>query len=266
MWIFLLLIVSCRATVMTYKPHIFDTYDIELFNNNPYFNRSFVNESSIMFKALSDTPVDVYNLDLVRINRIHEIDVECYSHESCEKTLSEKEIKYLSLYVSMLEACGITSIPETYSLGVLRDNTKENVVGQFTKSFRADGTLAYMTFWIRLEQENKMIYDEYDTLGLTVAMLELAVHERSHYDVTLIDLYAGHCDFYQTQYNTLVRESVKDISMYVRLTNHIMGTDNSLTVIFIIIGVVAVLTTSILIAVYCTEDKKEDKKYYKEMI
>lgn len=269
MWIFLLLpllFMSGKATIMTYKPHIYDTYDVELFNNNPYFNRSYINESSILFKSLTDTPIDVYNLDLIRIHRIHEVDVECFDHDSCDQTISEKEVKYLSLYVSMLEACGITSIPERYALGILRDHTKEHVVGQFTKSFHADGSLAHMTFWIRLKQDNKMIYDEYDTLGLTVAMLELAVHERAHYDVTLINIFAGHCDMYQTQYNQLIRTSVKDMSLYVRLTHHIMGTDNTLTIIFVTIGIVAVITTAILIAVFTKENKKDDKIYYKEMI
>ncbi len=246
---------------MTYTPHIYDTYDIELFNNNPYFNRTFVNESSLLYRALSDTPVDVYNLDLMRINQIHEIDIECYDGSSCDKSISEKEVKYLSLYVSMLEACGITSIPESYSLGILRDKSKEHVVGQFTKSFRSDGSLAHMAFWIRLQQQGEMIYDKYDSTGLTVAMLELAVHERSHYDVTKINLYAGHCDMYQTQYNTLIRHSIEDISLYMRLTDHIMGTNNTLPIIMAIIGTIIVLVGAILIAVYCKDSDKKKQNY-----
>ncbi len=73
---------------------------------------------------------------------------------------------------------------------VLRDKTKENVVGQFTKSWYSDGTLAHMAFWIRLERNKKMIYEEYDNTQLTVAMLELAVHERAHYDVTKSNIWA----------------------------------------------------------------------------
>lgn len=265
MWVILLLIVSCRvcrATRMTYTPHIYDTYDIEKFNNNPYFNRTYVNESSILYRAVTDTPIDVYNLDLIRIDRIHEIDIECYDHISCEKTLTSNEIKYMSLYVSMLEACGITTIPESYSLGVLRDKTKENVVGQFTKSWYSDGSLAHMAFWIRLERNNEMIYDSYDNTQLTVAMLELAVHERAHYDVTKSNIHAGHCDMYQSQYNTLIRHSINDLHQHIRLTNHIMGNaDTALPIILSVIGVIVVLVGAILIAIYCKDTKKSDSEY-----
>ncbi len=275
MWIYFLLLVSCHANVMTYQPDIIDTYDIALFNENPYFNKTMVNQSSIVFQAVSNIPIYVYDLNLVRTKRINEITIECYNDNFCPKTVTSKEIAYLKLYASMLEASGMVPIHEEYSLGILRDTTSENIVGQFTKSFEADGSLRHMTFWIRLEEKNQMVYDDFDALGLTVSMLELSVHERTHYDVTLTNLYAGHCDMYQTQYNTLIREASKEISSYLQLTNHIMkyhskrqplirrsntisdtNTQNDSTIVFVIIGIVVAIASAILVALYCKNKKK----------
>lgn len=260
MWIFLLLIASCRASLMTYKPQIIDTYDIELFNDNPYFNKTTINETALLYRTILTHPVDVYNLDLVRIKQIHEIDVECPESGICNMDITDREIKYLSLYASMLEVCGTTSISDSYSLGLLRDSMNENVMGQFTKTIRNDdGSLVHMGFWIRLEQYGESVYDEYDPIALTVAMLELAVHERAHYDVTLGNIYAGHCDEYQTQYNSLIRRSVKDMSSYLRLTGHIMGSSDSLAVLLSVIGGVVVIAGAIMVALLCSGDKQNTK-------
>jgi hypothetical protein len=259
MWIFFLLFVSSYASPLTYKPQIIDTYDVALFNNNTYFNKKFINESSLLYDSILDTPIDVYNLDLKRIKQIHQLNVECDDTGVCDKSISERERQYLSLYVSMLEVCGITTISDSYSLGLLRDKQKEYVMGQFTKSISDSGIVHHMGFWIRLEQDGKLIYDEYDTLGLTVAMMELAVHERAHHDVTKVDLYAGHCDMYQTQYNMLIRESIFDIHHYTRLTHYIMKTDDNYVFLFGTIGGLVLVTVIILIAVFTNKEKSNVK-------
>ena len=58
MWIFFLLFVSSYASPLTYKPQIIDTYDVALFNNNTYFNKKFINESSLLYDSILDTPID----------------------------------------------------------------------------------------------------------------------------------------------------------------------------------------------------------------
>lgn len=249
MWYLLLFgfFVSSQA-LMTYKPTIIDAYDLTLFNGNPYFNAT-VPENGIVYNVAQSTPIDVYNLELSIIKQIDEIDIECYDYQTCDTSITDRERKYLSLYASMLEVCGITSIPETYSIGILRNRNRETVVGQFSKTLSGTGELVHMAFWIRLEAEDHSLYDHLTGYPLTVAIMELAVHERSHYDVTSYNMEAGHCDEYQSHYNGLIRNSIDNLDKFDQLTTYIMGPNTYSMVIifgFCAIGIIAVVVFGII--------------------
>ncbi len=67
---------------------------------------------------------------------------------------------------------------------------------------------------------------------------------------------------YQSQYNTLIRHSIDDLHQHIRLTNHIMGNnDTTLHIILVVIGTIVVLVSAILIAIYCKDNDKKNNKY-----
>lgn len=210
------------AKLMTINPSIVDKYTIHTNLKNPYNGN--VTDETIMIEMSSDTPIDVYNLNLDKIKEIHTINIECYGVGDCDSQITIREQKYLSLYASMIEMCGVHSIHQTYSIGVLRNLHQENVMGKFTKTEDFNGNLLHMSFWIRLTTgRTHYVYDDLDSYALTVAMMEMSVHERAHYDVTTYDTTAGHCDEYQMWYNSLIQSSIRDLDRYNRLTIFVMG-------------------------------------------
>ena len=89
-----------------------------------------------------------------------------------------------------------------------------------------------MSFWIRLTtgigRNQIFVHDDLGDYALTVSILEMAIHERSHYDVTSYNPQEGHCDGYQAWYNSLMQDAVHKLDKYKRLTDFIMGTaDNT---------------------------------------
>lgn len=234
-------------TAMTMRPSIIDEYDIKnleynkLGANDPYYN-----ESALVFNQTLDHYLNVYDLNLNKVKQIETIYVECFEAGLCDTDITEKEWKYLSLYASMVEICGRKNIDEKYSIGLIRQVANENLMGRFTKTFATDGSTLEMTFWIRLttgRRKENYIYDHLSGYALTFGMLELAVHERAHHDVATYDPTEGHCDEYQSWYNTLIHENIHDIDRYKSLTDFIMG-DRDLPDpgLYIGIGVGCVLT------------------------
>ena len=214
-------------SAMTMRPSILDEYDVKdleynkLGANDPYYN-----ESTLVFNHSLDHLLPVYDLNLNKVKLIETIYVECFEAGACETDISEKEWNYLSLYASMVEICGKQDISEKYSIGLIRQLANENLMGRFTKTFAPNGTTLEMTFWIRLttgRHKQNYIYDHLSGYALTFGILELAIHERAHHDVALYDPSEGHCDQYQSWYNTLIHENIHDIDKYKALTEFIMG-------------------------------------------
>lgn len=233
----LVLVASTRASVLTYQDDFRDTYvrsaklgDII----NPYFNMEAVQrQNDIVFNAVLTQPLPIYSLDLVKIKEIYEIDIECYDIDNCPQELSDKEIKLLTLYASMVEICGKDSIKDLYSIGLIRALDNENLMGRFSKTYnQLTGATEKMSFWIRLTtgigRNQIFVHDDLGDYALTVSILEMAIHERSHYDVTSYNPQEGHCDGYQAWYNSLMQDAVHKLDKYKRLTDFIMGTaDNT---------------------------------------
>jgi hypothetical protein len=261
---------------LTYKPNIVDTYYVEdarITRDNPYFNGS-ETLSSLIYEENSQFTLNVYDLDRKIVKTVNDVLVECYDSLHCDTTLNVVEQQFLSLYASMVESSGYENIGEEYSIGLIRDKTKEGLMGRFTKAYtiNQDGTFTtlYMTFWIRLTRgygnDREYVYSGLTEYPLTLAMMELSLHERAHYEVTNYDPEEGHCDWYQAWYNSLIHIGIRKLEDYKKLTLFVVQDEAywhvvssvDVTLIVAICGLVIAIAVGIYI---CTKKKKKDPKY-----
>ena len=231
-----------------------DISDVYIYGDmNPYLNDTYMD---MMFQSETSTRLNVINLDGEKITELSNVHIECYDAENCDNTLDAKEIELLSLYASMIETCATYYVPDDYSIGVLRDKRHESVIGRYTKTYTEDGF--QITFWIRLSKghgpSKTYIYHDLTGYTLTFAILELAAHERAHYEVTTFyDPTEGHCNAYQAVYNSLITHSIRNIEDFKIMMDHfVLGTtiynQNTTTNIIIIVGI----TIAISIVLYYT--------------
>lgn len=187
-------------------------------NDNPYtppILQTYIRHS------VSNVYIPVYSKNGLRIRLKDSVIVECYDYDNhqCDNyTLSSVEIEQLSLYASMVESVG-GSMNMDYSIGVIRDKDKPYTQGMYTQLGN------FITFWIRLKDNaNRYVYNTGDTTITALSILELAAHERAHFDsiITYNDN-SGHCDTYQRTYNTLMNNAIRDIHKYVDLTTQVMS-------------------------------------------
>ena len=274
-WLVFLYLVSSVNALLTYKPNIVDTYyvdDARITRDNPYFNGS-ETVSSLIYEQNRQHTLNVYDLDRKVVKTTNGVVVECYDSLHCDTTLNDVEQRFLSLYASMVESSGYENIGEEYSIGLIRDKTKEGLMGRFTKAYtiNQDGTFTtlHMTFWIRLTRgfgnDREYVYSDLTEYPLTLAMMELSLHERAHYDVTNYDPEEGHCDWYQAWYNSLIHKGIRKLEDYKKLTLFIVQdaayspTDTSIAVIWIVIVCVLLVAG---VAIYCLCAKKPTLKLY----
>ena len=267
-WILFFLLSYTNASRLTYRPMIIDTYETDQNledMKNPYFN-STPAASHLIYMAEKEQPIPVYNLNRNKVDEINEISVECYDSERCDTDINELERKYLTLYASMIEECGRSRVADTYSIGLIRDLSHENLMGRFSKTWNTvTGKTLHMTFWIRLTtgygSKRRYIYSDLKGYPLTVALLEMSVHERSHYDVTNYDPTAGHCDNYQAWYNSLMHSSRHDLEKFNDLTTFVMNDETkgvNLVSLFWIMGG-ALLAVGILICIGNRMNKPKER-------
>lgn len=222
MWVHVFCVLSfltmCCGS-MTFRPHFMDTYDaVEYTTTNPYVPPAF---QGFIRHSIDYVSVQVYYKDGARMDVKTSVLVECYDYTSayCDNhTLSVTEVDQLSLYISMVESVG-GKMDHAYSIGVIRDQAKEYTQGMYTQM--GD----FIAFWIRLkDNDGKDIYTFSDNLKMTLSILELAAHERGHFDtiVTYNDN-NGHCDTYQRTYNTLINNAIRDVHRYTQLTFKILS-------------------------------------------
>lgn len=267
--VFVLLWRFALGSVLTYRPMIIDEYETEQNiedMRNPYFNAT-PTPAHLLYQAEVEQPIPIYNLELKKVNEISEISVECYDFNRCDQSVSELERKYLTVYASMIEACGRDNVAESYSIGLIRNRYNENLMGRFTKSWNPDTMeVVHMAFWIRLSRgygtARKYIYDDLEGYALTVALLEMSVHERAHYDVTTYDPSAGHCDGFQAWYNTLIHSSIYELDKFNDLTNHILGdrkdSNGDYTWIIVSVSVGVVVIVGVVVFMNARKSKRKD--------
>ena len=198
----------------------------ELFNHSTSTLDPYKGSGATSFAMLgSDSPIPVYDLDGKHIKNINDVYVECYDIDDCSYQLTKTDIAYLSLYASFIDNSGFQPITEPYSLGLIRGKNTQSLMGMYTEGFTV--TQNHKAFWIRLWKGGKTsdgaehLYNELGTdVAKTVALLELAVHERSHYDVPVFDSDGGHCSSFQVNYNSLIQRSYKRLHAYEHLLTH----------------------------------------------
>lgn len=163
-----------------------------------------------------DVPIKVYALDRSRIESPPFV-VECEAE--CDATLDDHERVVLSIYASFLNA---VSEPLTvpYKVGVLR--VDDHVNGMFVVANED------VSFWVKVYRYGERHYDVTANRNEIVRLMELAVHERAHYD-NYINGYWGHGDEFQIVFNTLFSRSIENTDAFVRLAHHIAGVEREWT-------------------------------------
>jgi hypothetical protein len=196
----------------------------ETFNHTNDIDDPYKGSGHTSFALLgSQAQIKVIGLDGKEKKIVSDLYVECYDWGDCDYTLTEKDIAYLTLYASFIDNSGFASVAEEFSLGLIRGKYSQSLMGMYTEGFTE--TTNHKAFWIRLWQGGRTISGSehlYDNLGSdiakTVAVLELSVHERSHYDEPTFASGAAHCSDFQVNYNSLIQRAYRSLSDYEDLT------------------------------------------------
>lgn len=245
-----------------FRQKTLDTYSVasfasgqETFNHSNLVEDPYKGSGKTSFALLGpDTQVKIYDLQGKEKKVVTDVYVECYDVDDCSYQLTSKDIAYLSLYASFIDNSGFQSIPESFSLGLIRGRATQNLMGMYTEGFTE--TTNHKAFWIRLWRGGptstgaELLYDDLDRdVAKTVALLELAVHERSHYDKPSYDSSDGHCAPFQTNYNSLIQRSYKSLDAYEHLTTQMLHRvanpfpwaifTTTLVLLLIVIGIIA---------------------------
>ena len=215
--IFLLLLTSASAL------SVLDTYDIQgipeyapnisIPTKDPYYG----NISTFELHN-SKIHIPVYALDGKLIRYVNEVYVECYTDNDCDYVLTQKDIQYLSLYASFIEAH--SPLSTSYALGLLRNKNNQNIMGMYTLDYHVLNN--YIGFWVRLERYGSHVYNDKVSYARTLSLLELAIHERSHHDAPTYNANMAHCDEFQVNYNSLIQYAANDIDKYNALSESIL--------------------------------------------
>jgi hypothetical protein len=215
--IFLLLLTSASAlTVLdTYDVHGIPEYtpNISIPTKDPYYG----NISTFELHN-SQIHIPVYGLDGRFIRYVNEVYVECYTDNDCDYVLTQKDLQYLSLYASFIEAH--SPLSTSYALGLLRNKDHQNIMGMYTLDYHVLNN--YIGFWVRLERYGSHVYNDKVSYARTLSLLELAIHERSHHDAPTYNANMAHCDEFQVNYNSLIQYAASDIDKYNALAESIL--------------------------------------------
>lgn len=208
------------STVQSYNLSVLDAYialtseagayvpNITIDSLNPYYG----NISHFELHDQSNIEIPVYDLNKNIIRYVTEVYVECYDKDDCDYTLTQLDVKYLSLYASYIENSGLSKMNTNYALGLLRNKNYQNVMGMYTLDYQVLNN--YIGFWIRLQRYGKHVYNGKDGYGRSMAVLEMAVHERSHHDAPSFSDGKAHCDDFQVNYNTLIQKCTNDLDKF----------------------------------------------------
>lgn len=228
-----------EITVLTVPENIFrkktlDTYTVQTSLKRSQSTYNHTNDIQDPYKGSGQTSfallgaghyVKIYDLDGKEKRIVSDVYVECYDTDDCSYQLTQQDIAYLSLYASFIDNSGFGPVSEEFSLGLIRGKYSQNLMGMYTEGFTQ--TTNHKAFWIRLWQGGKTssgaehLYDDLSTnVAKTVALLELAVHERSHYDVPTFSSGDGHCSSFQVNYNSLIQRTYRNLDKYEHLTTH----------------------------------------------
>lgn len=248
---------SYEANINNQKPNLplHDTED-ELDSQNPY--KSNLTRFAVYNSDFGVAPILVYNLEGSVTKSVNDVFVECYDYDDCHYQLTESDRQELSLYATYIEISGVAPVNKPYSLGIIRSRYTTNVLGMYTEGFtQLDNQIG---FWIRLKDaDNKRMYTNLALEAKMVALLDLSVHERSHFDQPTYNANAAHCDNFQSNYNYLFQITARKFEEYKTLTKHIINEEEDFEVtsfeaILIALVCVFLFTTIGLLFVYLSTD------------
>lgn len=178
-------------------------------------------------------PIPVYDLNRAQVKVINEVYIECYEYDDCAYELTKEDREELSLYASFIEMSGTGTVSSSYSLGLIRSKFTTNILGMYTQGFAE--LSENIGFWIRLKDgSGSRLYSNLPTNSKTVAMLDMSIHERSHYDEPTFSSGAAHCDPFQANYNYLFQRAARELPSYMHVTE--MSTSAVSTELLLIIG------------------------------
>lgn len=236
-------------------PSITHTPNIEVNSENPY--KSNITRFAVYDKEVGLVPIPVYDLNNLQLKLIDDVFIECYEYNDCEYELSEDDRRELSLYASFIDSSGTLPIDTPYSLGLIRSKYSENVLGMYTQGFSELNN--QIGFWIRLsDNNNNRLYTKWNNEKKTVALLDLAVHERSHYDQPTYNNNAAHCDAFQSNYNYIFQRAARQFDLYKLLTDaESPGSGLDLTVREVVLLIIACIffVISSVLAMWYFSDK-----------
>ena len=193
-------------------------------SQNPY--KSNLTKFAVYNSDFGVAPILVYNLEGSVTKSVNDVFVECYDYNDCHYQLTTSDRQELSLYASFIENSGVAPVNKPYSLGIIRSRYTTNVLGMYTEGFsQLDNQIG---FWIRLvDSDNKRMYTTLSLEEKIIALLDLGVHERSHFDQPTYNANAAHCDNFQSNYNYLFQITARKFQEYKSLTKHIMNEEDT---------------------------------------
>ena len=213
-------------------------------------------------------PIPVYDLNNVQIKSIDDVFIECYDYDDCHYELTSQDREELSLYASLIENGGSSKVPEPYSLGLIRSRFTSNVLGMYTEGFSQLNN--QIGFWIRLESDGGRFYSNLNKHEQLVTMLDLAIHERAHYDTPTYNNNEAHCDGFQSTYNFLFQQAGRNYGSFVTLIGHLTNageeteistTDSILIGLLCFFGIVAFVFALLYFRVESNQPRYDNLNY-----
>ncbi len=199
-------------------------------------------------KSFKGIPVYDLNLNLIKTIPSSSVYITCYLPKCLDnenKTLSVYERDMLTLYASFINSCGTTNIDEDFGLGLIRSHDTENIMGMYSEGYNA--ILPGKAFHVRLTIGNLFshVYDHPRLLARIVAFLELACHERSHYDKPNWNHVYAHSNEFQTNYNTIYHRAIRNLHSFESLYHHVHGNyyNNVADVLWIFLLIIFLILT-----------------------
>ena len=184
------------------------------------------------FVVVDDLPV--YGLDGTKIQSPR-FAVQCAPE--CDPTLTEHDKKTLSIYASYIYAISDVDISEKVTVGILREES--NTIGMFV--LHPGG---YVSFWVRTYDHGEEQFDVASDESDIVLLIELAAHERAHYDNYATNGEWGHGDEFQIVFNVLFKRAIDRIEQFKAIANLVAGVSLPPTLaeiaLFIVIPLLAV--------------------------
>lgn len=141
----------------------------------------------------------------------------------CQVTCSSagvnaEELRYLSSYASFVESFGAIA-GRTVRYGLIKSTFNTRVWGLFVLHGSGD-----VSFLVRISDgSDHIVFKNKEPLSALLLLLEVAVHERAHYDNYIIHGSFGHDDLFQSVYNTLHWSAMSEVAAFRALFDKAMN-------------------------------------------